>query len=76
LSRLTSSEIFFLKPFGSSEEEERREKKERREKDVVMEILLDVVMEKNSLEEKPCRHRSVTGPRGMGFSSSNGRWHL
>jgi hypothetical protein len=36
----------------TSEEEERRAKKERREKDVVMEISLDVVMEKTSLEEK------------------------
>jgi hypothetical protein len=53
--------FFFSKNlFGSSEEKERREKKERRAKDVVIEILLDVVMEKNSLEEKlPCRHRSV-----------------
>jgi hypothetical protein len=35
-----------------SEEKENRVKKERREKDVVMEIPLDVVMEKTSLEEK------------------------
>jgi hypothetical protein len=45
------------KPFGvllkgEIEEKERRVKEERRVKDVVMEILFDVVMEKNSLEEK------------------------
>jgi hypothetical protein len=44
------------KPFGvlkgEIEEKERRVKEERRAKDVVMEILLDVVMEKNSFEEK------------------------
>jgi hypothetical protein len=49
--------FFFLqKPF---EREIWRVEKERRAKDVVMEILLDVVMEKNSLKEKTSSRRSV-----------------
>jgi hypothetical protein len=45
------------------EEKERRVKEERRVKDVVMEILLDVVMEKNSLEEKTSLSTQVRGKR-------------
>jgi hypothetical protein len=56
LSALVRIFFFLEKPFGvlkeEIEEKERRVKEERRVKDVVMEILLDVVMEKNSLEEK------------------------
>ncbi len=54
------------KPFwvlkGEIEEKERRVKEERRAKDVVMEILLDVVMEKNSLEEKTSLSTQVGTP--------------
>jgi hypothetical protein len=38
------------------------EEKERRAKDVVLEILLDVVMEKNSLEEKTSLSTQVGAP--------------
>jgi hypothetical protein len=39
-----------------------RVKEERRAKDVVMELLLDVVMEKNSLEEKTSLSTQVGAP--------------
>ena len=68
MSRLTSPEIFFffgktfLRIEGEIEEKERRAKEERRAKDVVLEILLDVVMEKNSLEDKTSLSTHVCAP--------------
>ena len=51
------------------EEKERREQKERRVNDVVMEILLDVVMEKNSLEEKTSLSTQVGAPGPAAWAS-------
>jgi hypothetical protein len=53
----------------SSEEKERRKKKERRAKDVVIEILLDVVMEKHSLEEKTSLSTKVGAPGPAAWAS-------
>ena len=70
-----SPEIFFFleKPFGvlkgEIEEKERRAKEERRAKDVVMEILLDVVMEKNSFEEKTSLSTQVGAPGPAAWAS-------
>jgi hypothetical protein len=52
-----------------SEEKERRVKKERRAKDVVMGILLDVVMEKNLLEEKTSLSTQVGVPGPVTWAS-------
>ena len=52
------------------EEKERREKKKRRAKDVVIEILLDVVMEKHSLEEKTFLSTQVGAPGPAAWASS------
>ncbi len=49
--------------------EERRAKKERRAKDVVMEILLDVVMEKNSLEKRTSLSTHVGTPGPASWAS-------
>ena len=49
-------------------------KEERREKDVVMEIPLDVVMEKTLLEEKTSLSTQVGAPGPAAWA--NGRWHL
>jgi hypothetical protein len=70
LSALLRKTEFKLKFIGDSYSDtsvcppRRRVKEERRAKDVVMEILLDVVMEKNSLEEKTSlsTHVGVPGP--------------
>jgi hypothetical protein len=54
---------------GEIEEKERRAKWERRAKDVVLEILLDVVMEKNSLEEKTSLSTQVGAPCPTAWAS-------
>jgi hypothetical protein len=65
LLRKTAFKLIFIGVLkGEIEEKERRVKEERRAKDVVMEILLDVVvMEKNSLEEKTSLSTRVGTPR-------------
>ena len=52
-----------------SEERDWRAKKERREKDVVMEIPLDVVMEKTLLEEKSSLSTQVGAPGPAAWAS-------
>jgi hypothetical protein len=54
---------------GEIEEKERRVKEKRRTKDVVMDILLDVVMEKNSLEEKTSLSTQVGTPDPSAWTS-------
>jgi hypothetical protein len=65
----SSPEIFFFFFFEADLE---KSKKERRAKDVVirvMEILLDVVMEKNSLEEKTSLSTQVGAPGPAAWAS-------
>ena len=62
-------EIFFFFEKPSSSGGEGKEKKKRRAKDVVIEILLDVVMEKHSLEEKTSLSTQVGAPGPEAWAS-------